>query len=460
MVRSVTPAGTPSGPWFTLRAIQWALVGGVALSVPLLVAVAWFGVHRISGLAPWLADSLRRVIGIEGVAHLEEAAYGVEDDVYAVWRRGERPRAYWAVPPGAEPSGAEPAQAEPASAQRTAPDALGAAPASALVVANAALVVANAAGSEPRSAPREGEAARDVDRAPFRPRNIGPMYAELDAPGDGKWVVLPDATPPADARMFKTLLHPDTERAWAELFVVALDLRRIRLHLVPGTLEPQATLPEALELVRPGRVPDEYHAGVIAAFNGGFKTEHGHYGMYVDGVTLVPPLAGTCTVARLKDGTLRIGTWSRLAAQLSNATWWRQTPDCMYENGKLNPRLAGGRVSKWGSTLDGETVVRRSAIGVDAAGTTLYVGISNHTTAPALARGMHHAGAATVAQLDINFSYPKFVTFREAPSSRLKVAVPLADGFEFSENEYLRKPSFRDFFYVTDSSMDARTARN
>lgn len=432
MVRSVTPAGMLSGPRFFARTGRAGVVGGLAMGLPALVIMAWLAVHRIAGLAPWLADGLRQVIGIEGVAHLEEFAYGVEDRVYSVWRRGEKPRAYWVVPaesPSTRAPAGGPARLAPA--------------------------VASAALEPPRIAP-----VREVERTPFRPRNVGPMYASLDAPGDGRWVVLPDATPPRDALMFKTLLHPDTERAWAELFVVALDLRRVRLQLVPGTVEPRATDPEALELARPGRVPDEYHAGVLAAFNGGFKTEHGHYGMSLNGVTLVPPLAATCTVAWLKDNTLRIGTWSKLGPPARDAAWWRQTPDCMYEAGKINPRLAGGLVRKWGSTLDGETVIRRSAIGVDAAGTTLYVGISNHTTAPALARGMHHAGAATVAQLDINFSYPKFVTFRESPVSKLRVAVPLADGFEYSEHEYLRKPSARDFFYVMDGAMDGRTARN
>jgi hypothetical protein len=90
----------------------------------------------------------------------------------------------------------------------------------------------------------------------------------------------------------------------------------------------------------------------------------------------------------------------------------------------------------------------------------LFVGISNHTTAPAIARGMRHAGAVTIAQLDINFSFPKFVTFRESAASKQKVAVPLAQGFEYSDGEYLRKPSQRDFFYVMDGSMDSRTARN
>jgi len=74
---------------------------------------------------------------------------------------------------------------------------------------------------------------------------------------------------------------------------------------------------------------------------------------------------------------------------------------------------------------------------------------------------MHHAGAVTVAQLDVNFSYPKFVTYekrRTGDGEAKRLAIPLADGFEFSEDEYIREPSRRDFFYLMPKDADARTA--
>jgi hypothetical protein len=123
----------------------------------------------------------------------------------------------------------------------------------------------------------------------------------------------------------------------------------------------------------------------------------------------------------------------------------------------VNPKLKASGGKKWGATLDGETVIRRSAIGINASGTTLYVGISNHTTATAIADGMHHAGAAAVAQLDVNFSYPKFVLF-ESAGGPVRNAVALAEGFEFSRDEYIRKRSPRDFFYVTPRSLRNETA--
>jgi hypothetical protein len=211
-------------------------------------------------------------------------------------------------------------------------------------------------------------------------------------------------------------------------------------------------------------VPKEYRDVVIAAFNGGFKTEHGQYGMFSDQTLLVKPKAGVCAIAAYKDDAVRIATWDKLAATASEMAWWRETPVCMYENDTLHFRLADPNLArKWGATLDGETVIRRSAVGIDSSGSVLFVSISNHTTARVIADGVHHAGATTVAQLDINFSYPKFVTFEKkkhtAPGELPKrIAIPLADGFEFSEDEYIRDASRRDFFYLVPKDADVRTA--
>jgi len=125
----------------------------------------------------------------------------------------------------------------------------------------------------------------------------------------------------------------------------------------------------------------------------------------------------------------------------------------MAEDGQLHPKLQSGQSKKWGATLDGNTVIRRSAIGTTPDGKVLLVGISNHTTARALVDGMLHAGALTVAQLDVNFSYPKFVLFERSEPGQKRQAVALADGFEFSPDEYIRKKSLRDFFYLMPKGL-------
>lgn len=384
----------------------------------------WIAVNRVEWLGPYVADGLRAVVGVDAVASLEDFGYRVQDRWNRVWRKGEKPRAYWAVPQAA--SSAQPAPAVPAP--ETAAPAVNALP-------------------------------------PFRLRSVGPVHKEWSAPGDGEWLPIVDPDRPDDpTTLLKTLLHPDKTRSWAEVFVVAIDLRRVRLHLVPGTKEPQATEDEALSMVRPGVIPADHRERALAAFNGGFKTEHGQYGMFTDGKLLVKPKPGVCAIAAYADDTMRIATWDKLADGAGGMVFWRETPVCMYEDDVLHWRLADPNLAKkWGATLDGETVIRRSAIGIDRTGSVLFVSISNHTTARVIADGMHHAGAVTVAQLDVNFSYPKFVTFEKKKTladgeQPRRIAIPLADGFEFSEDEYIREQNRRDFFYLMPKDADARTA--
>ena len=79
----------------------------------------------------------------------------------------------------------------------------------------------------------------------------------------------------------------------------------------------------------------------------------------------------------------------------------------------------------------------------------LFIGIGDSTTAPAIAKAMKHAGSFAIAQLDVNWSFPKFLTYEpREPGSAELVAKPLTSGFEFTEDEYVRQRSQRDFFYL------------
>ncbi|HVU03719.1 MAG TPA: hypothetical protein VHE30_18300 [Polyangiaceae bacterium] len=401
---------------------------GRALTVLFFLGTAgivglWIAVNRVAWLGPYVADGLRAVIGVDAVASLEDFSYRLQDRVNRLVRRGDKPVAHWQVP----------------STKPTAPP--------------PAPVGAVQADPEARALP------------PFHLADVGPVHAEWSAPGDGSWVPMTDPDRPVDSPyMMKTLLHPDKNRSWAEVFVVAIDLRRVRLSLVAGTKEPAATEESAQNMTRPGVIPAEFRDSVLAAFNGGFKTEHGQYGMFVDHTLLVKPKANVCAIAGYEDDSVRIATWDELADGADKMVFWRETPVCMYEQDKLHFRLADPNLArKWGATLDGETVIRRSAIGIDRSREVLFVSISNHTTARVIADGMHHAGATTVAQLDVNFSYPKFVTFERKKTGddaerKKRIAIPLADGFEFSEDEYIREASRRDFFYLLPKDGDARTA--
>jgi hypothetical protein len=119
----------------------------------------------------------------------------------------------------------------------------------------------------------------------------------------------------------------------------------------------------------------------------------------------------------------------------------------MVEDGRLHPGLTDESTKNWGATLEGGAVIRRSAIGLSADGRRLFIGISNDTTARAMALGMQRAGASDVAQLDVNWSYPKILLFPRDASGK-RHATTLFRGFLFDADDYVRKPSPRDFFYL------------
>ncbi|MEP7052671.1 MAG: hypothetical protein ABJB12_20045 [Pseudomonadota bacterium] len=407
---SVKPKTAPrSKPRRSLlaRLMLW-FAGGSLLSVVLV----WYAVHHFDWAGPLVANSLRALVGDDKVAKLEDWVYGAEDSVNRVLKKNEAPKAYWNVP--------------------------------------TALPGPSASAPEPSPLNVTPEPTQAAARPSFKPENPGPALKDWSAPGDGEWVAVPDVRhPEQEPRMYKTLLHPDKGRSWAEVFVVAIDVKQVELFPVAGTQEPQPDSDEAKKYLREGKIPVSSQAELLAAFNGGFMTEHGGYGMKVDGVTIAKPKARACTIAAYKDGSLRIASWPELARTEADMVWFRQTPECMWEADKLHAGLqAGAGLKKWGSTVDGETVIRRSGIGLNADRSVLFVAITNHTSARVLADGLHHAGATDVAQLDVNWSYPKFVTFEPIGHTAVLHPVPLAPGFEYSDDEYLRKKEKRDFFYL------------
>lgn len=387
---------------------------GIAVALPIAVLGLWIAIHRVVWLGPFLADTARSIVGPGPVAWLENVAYDLDDRVQKIRRGDEKPEAYWEVP-SAQPTAAP---APPSGSATASPSA------------------------EPSAAP--------PIVARFRPNDVGPVLKEFSAPGDGVWVAIVDPRTPGDPpALYKTLLHPDGNRSWATVAIVAADLQRLKLHVVAGTREPEAVEKGAEALVRTGLVAPEHQRDLVAAFNGGFKTIHGRYGMHVGGVTLIPPRKDACTVAETTEGKLVIRSWKALGDDPGKLLWWRQTPGCFIELGKKHAGLTVEDNTYWGAKIGGDTVIRRSAIGISEDGQTLYVGIGDFTTAPAIARAMAHAGAHNVAQLDVNWSFPKLVLYEPRSSTGELIATPLCKGFEFTEDDYIREASPRDFFYLT-----------
>lgn len=281
----------------------------------------------------------------------------------------------------------------------------------------------------------------------FRPTDITPT-GDGDAPGDGHWSAIPDPIrPDAEPLLFATSLHPDRKRPSAVVHVVAVELSEVRLRAVAGTEEPKASPTVGGRSVRSGLVPREPQLRLLAAFDGGPVGEAGTAGMHVDHVTLAPPTLDACTLLALEDGTLRLGSWRALSAQAARAerearlSFWRQSRPCRYEAGKAR------RMPVDAAMPEDDPPLERSALGLDVGSKRLYFGIGRDTTARALAEALHRAGASDVFELDSGVGRPKFLVFPHGPDGARR-ALGVFDGFAFEPDDYVQKPSRRDFFYL------------
>jgi hypothetical protein len=173
--------------------------------------------------------------------------------------------------------------------------------------------------------------------------------------------------------------------------------------------------------------------------------------MMLDGETFVPPRDIGCTVAMYKDGGVKIRTWPAVKETVGDMSGYRQTPPCLVEQGKVNETLESVEYNKnWGAAVSGETVIRRSAIGLDKTGRVLFYGLGEACTAQALAHAMHAVGAEDAAQLDVNYSYPRFLFYTKTEGAEPPaVSSALIPGIKYQKHEYTGASEVRDFFYLT-----------
>ncbi len=284
---------------------------------------------------------------------------------------------------------------------------------------------------------------------PFPPPAFVPPHPRSAAPGDGVYTLVEEGAAAGTGAIARTMVHPLPFRKDAFVVVLAIDLRRVDLVPMAGTEEPVSTTVPAEH--RPGLVPAAEFPLLIAAFNGGFLSKHGQFGMRVNGEDFAPPREDSCTVAFLDDGSLRIATHQTLATLAVRLRSFRQTPPCLSEGGVLDARLAHEDTARlWGAAIGGKREIRRTALGLDATGRTLFFGLGDWIWARDLALAMKSAGATDVAELDINWSYTRFLLYDLATPPN--VVSTLIDKVEYTKGGYITKPASRDFFYLRRKS--------
>jgi hypothetical protein len=283
-----------------------------------------------------------------------------------------------------------------------------------------------------------------------------PSIWKTKEPGEGEWQEprfawsarrdAPDSPPPA---FYKTFVRPDPDRPYSRVILVAMDMRQLDLAMEAGTEDPKPLTGGH----GPGRIPREPGVAprVVAAWNGGFKTEHGTYGMMVNRRILLPPQPNAATVVVLKDQRVGFGTWGDAhdvtgirGVPDDDVLSFRQNLDPLVDRGEVNPM---GR-ALWGYTLPGTTMqTERTGMCVTDSGQLLYAW-GDDLNATALGKALKAAGCTYAMHLDMNPHHTGFIFAKinelRGHNYRTELLTPL---MTVSPDRYIEYAP-KDFFYA------------
>ncbi len=273
--------------------------------------------------------------------------------------------------------------------------------------------------------------------------NLPPATALSGKKNEAQWQ--PFITSNGQVVAYRTFIAPDPQRSYAFAAVIAFDLANTRLHFLLGSEDPKSDV----KVERSGRIPDQdRQAGfLLAAFNGGFKAEHGHFGVMVNGVTLIPARDNIGTLGLYADGSVRMGLLGQDVPETPDLLAWRQNGPLVIQNGSINPQTDSNDPQDWGYVVSSDTATYRSAIAISQDNRTLYFVVGPDLTLPALAKAVAAIQAYQAIQLDINNYWAHFESFEPAGAG-LK-AVPLLDYMKGIDDQRFLGRYIRDYFYVT-----------
>ena len=369
------------------------------------------------------ADIIRSVVGPQPVAHMESVSAWMKDTLYRAVSLviAVRPAISWSggMGPAPRPLTGTPEQRATVTSQPTTPS--------------------GSAGAEPAPVPTIAIGATSLP-----PVDVVTAFPQIGWQAYGP-------QPVDGPLMASTLIMVDPQRSYAGVALVRMDLTQLQLHLMAGFIEPAHPSGISQRIPDLGMVPAVDQRRLIAAFNGGFKAVHGHFGMMLDGLTLLSPIDGMGTIAIYDGGSVGMGVWGSGIKATSDMIAFRQNCPPLIQNGQLNPALATNAARAWGITNNTD-VTWRTGLGLTQDGRYLIYAVGNGTDARFLGMALQEAGAYNAMQLDINQYYAHFVTYGSVVNTtgsgdRLQ-AQRLLDQMTDVSNLYLT-PYARDFFYLT-----------
>ena len=153
------------------------------------------------------------------------------------------------------------------------------------------------------------------------------------------------------------------------------------------------------------------------------------------------------TVVLGKNGDVRMGVWGEDTLADSNTLVWRQNNVPLIHNGQINPRTSSMSIADWGSALNGNVAVWRSALGLSQDGKTLYYAAGDSLLVSVMAKALNTVGAYQAMQLDVNNFWVHFDAVR-ADGDGLKPEALFPAMVKQNDDRYLKSYT-RDFFYIT-----------
>jgi hypothetical protein len=156
------------------------------------------------------------------------------------------------------------------------------------------------------------------------------------------------------------------------------------------------------------RVPDDHHAALLAAFNGGFRFEHIAGGYKTEGRVVRELKNGEGTLAIDRNGKVSIGEFGRDLTDDGTYISMRQNLPLLVDKG-VSQVAAHGK-TWWGADFGNVIFVVRSSVCVLADGRLMY-GVVGKVDANLLAESLVAMGCQKAMQLDINGTWPTFETF-------------------------------------------------
>jgi hypothetical protein len=322
-------------------------------------------------------------------------------------------------------------------------------------------------GANPSGAALEGP----VENWP--PQRITPLVQPALA-REGEWSPLvregdpfSRANPGAPPPMYITFLRPDPERLDGRTFFAAWDPRQIEMHVVPGSEEPIGATGET----GTGAIPRDERtmSRLVGAFNGAFQAIHGEFGVFAEGMVLLPAKPYAATIALMADGDLGFGSWPRGLRQIPDEiVEFRQNMTAIIDDGTYNPWRRGYWGGIHGQTTDTHTT--RTALCLTRDNHVLYAW-GDHLQPSTLGRALIAARCVYAVHLDMNGSNTGFELYRVSPPAQHPpLEHALVSGFEtegtisglpnmtFRARKLVRRMSHnlpryirrdpRDFFYL------------